>query len=324
MIAVLANWRAVVGVLAIALAVAAPLESAAQYAGADATFPAGTEADGQPTQSTIIRSRADPARAEVGFTYDDNVTRGRAADEILSDNIYSLFVRMGRTFPIDANAQAVVAGFLNGEAFQKYNGLSHLSGGLAAELQYRGSAEFDAVTFAAFARGWLDQYASKLRDGGRFAFGVGARQSPTDRVDVYGDLLYSVRRAQSAVWDLTDYSARLGLDYSLRRGGTLYFMGEFRRGDTVSDGRATLVNVSIAKVFVLDDAFRGDRLYAYRYDARTWVGTLGYNLSLDTRNSIDFSFRRAQATPTQRPDFETPASLKYFDNQYSFVYLMRF
>jgi hypothetical protein len=82
------------------------------------------------------------------------------------------------------------------------------------------------------------------------------------------------------------------------------------------------VNVSIAQVFVLDDAFPGKQLYAYRYEARTWVGTVGYNLPLGPRESIDFSWRRAQATPTVRPDFDVQGSLRYVDNQYS-VFLLK-
>ena len=105
------------------------------------------------------------------------------------------------------------------------------------------------------------------------------------------------RHAQSEVWDLVDYSARLNLDYSLGRSGTVYLTGEYRRGDTVSDGHATLVNVSLAKVFVLDDAFPDKQLFAYRSDARTWLSTVGYNLPLGQRTSIDISASRSNPPP---------------------------
>ena len=126
------------------------------------------------------------------------------------------------------------------------------------------------------------------------------------------------------MWDLTDYSAKLNLDYSLESRGTLYFTGEYQRGDVVSDGFATLVNVSLAQVFVLDDAFPGKRLFAYRSDARTWLSTVGYNLPLGNRTSIDFSWRRVQSTPTAQLDFPVQGSLRYVDNQYSVVLLKLF
>ena len=258
-----------------------------------------------------------------GFTYDDNVTRGRDSDEILHDKIYSINARTSRTFNINDNTRAVVTGLLNGEAFHTYTGLAHVSGGLQAEVQYRGSADFNAVTYAAFARGFLDGYNSHLRDGGRWGVGLSARSSVTDRIDLYGELSANWRRANSDVWNLTDYVARLNVDYSLGRVGTFYFAGEYHRGDTVADGKKSLVNLSIAEVFVRDDAFPGKDLFAYRFDGRTWVGTVGLNFPLGQRDSIDFSYRRVTTNPVSRPSFDT-GSLRYFDNQYTVLYLIRF
>jgi hypothetical protein len=270
------------------------------------------------------RSILDRVQIDLGYTYDDNVTRGRAADEILADQLLGLNASAGGTWRINDNTRVVVTGMLNGEKFNTYNGLSNLSGGLQAEFQYLQSAAFDAVTFGAFARGWLDNYESHLRDGSHFALGVNAQGALTDRIGVYGELAWNRRYAQSEVWDLNYYSARLNLDYSLGRSGTVYLNGEYRRGSTVSDGPPTLVNVSLAQVFVLDDAFPGKQLFAYRFDARTWVSTLGYNLPLGPRTSIDISWRRAQGTPTDRPDFDVQGSLRYVDNQYSLFFLKVF
>jgi hypothetical protein len=268
------------------------------------------------------RSILDRIQIDLGYTYDDNVTRARTADVILADQFLALNASAGGTLRINDNTRVVVTGMLNGEIFKTYNGLSNLAGGLQADLQYRQSAAFDAVTVGAFARAWLDNYDSHLRDGSRVALGVSAQAALTDRIGVYGEFSWNQRRAQSEVWDLNYYSARLNLDYSLGRNGTVYLNGEYRWGNTVSDGAPTLINVSLAQLFVLDDAFPGKQLYAYRYDARTWVGTVGYNLPLGARASIDISWRRAQGTPTDRPDFDVQGSLRYVDNQYS-VFLLK-
>lgn len=266
----------------------------------------------------------DDLQIDFGYTYDDNVTRGRAAEEILADQLLGLNATKSGTRRVNDNTQLVVTGMLNGEKFFTYDGLSNLSGGLQAELQYRQSAAFDAVTFGVFAGGWLDDYASHLRDGGHLVLGVNAQFALTDRIGVYGALAWNRRYAQSEVWDLNDYSARLNLDYSLRRSGTVYLNGEYRAGNTVSDGGSTLVNVSLAQVFVLDDAFPGKQLFAYRYGARTWISTLGYNLPLGQQASIDISWRRTQGTPSDRPDFDVQGSLRYVDNQYSLFLLKAF
>jgi hypothetical protein len=269
-------------------------------------------------------SIVDRVQVDLGYTYEDNVTRSRSVDEILADRLLGLNASAGGYLRINDNTRVLVTGMLNAEKFKTYDGLSNLSGGLQAELQYRPSAAFDAVTFGAFARGWLDSYESHLRDGSHFALGVNAQGALTDRIGVYGELAWNQRNARSDVWDLHYYSARLNIDYSLARSGTVYVNGEYRRGNTVADGRATLVNVSLAQVFVLDDAFPGKQLFAYRFDARTWVGTVGYNLPLGQQAAIDISWRRAQGTPTDRPDFDVHGSLRYIDNQYSLFFLKVF
>jgi len=311
----------VIVVVAAVLNTVTPTVSTAQDTATGAVVVPGPESSDLPGSTRRILDRV---QIDLGYTYDDNVTRGRAADEILADQLIGLNASAGRALRINDNTRVVVTGLLNDDQFKTYHGLAHLSGGLQAELQYRQSAAFDAVTFAAFARGWLDNYQSHLRDGSHFSLGVSAQGALTDRIGIYGELARHQRYAQSEVWDLIDYSARLNLDYSLGRSGTLYLNGEYRHGNTVSDGRPTLVNVSLAQVFVLDDAFPGTQLYAYRYDARTWVGTVGYNLPLGQRASIDVSWRRVQATPTSRPDFEVQGSLRYVDNQYSLVLLKLF
>ena len=318
--------RNVAVIVAALLNLATPMASTAQDSATGTVVVPGPEAAGVEPAALPGSPRRilDRVQLDIGYTYDDNVTRGRAADEILTDHLFGVNLSAGGTVRINDNSRLLLTGLLNGEKFITYNGLSHLSGGLQAELQYRQSAAFDAVTFAAFARGWLDNYVSHLRDGSHFAVGVSAQGAVTDRIGLYGEFAWNRRYAQSEVWDLNDYSARLNLDYSLGRSGTLYLNGEYRHGTTVSDGHATLVNVSIAQVFVLDDAFPGKQLFAYRFEARTWVSTLGYNLPLGPRESLDISWRRAQATPTVRPDFDVQGSLSYIDNQYSLFWLKAF
>jgi hypothetical protein len=318
------RWRAVLIVAAL-LGLAMPMPSVAQYTGAGAAAPApAAGGPGLVTPSTLTRGLIDSVQVEAGYTYDDNVTLGRSHDEILWDQLLWLDLSASHAFRVDDHVRFVVTGLLHGEKFSNYDGLSNLSGGLEAELQYRQSGAFDAITFAAFARGWLDNYASHLRDGSHYSFGLSAHGALTDRLGLFGEVAWNQRRAQSEVWDLTDWSGRLNLDYSLEERGTLYISGEYRRGDVVSDGHATLENVSLAQVFVLDDAFPGKDLFAYRSDARTWVSTLGYNLPVGHRASIDFSWRRVDSKPTATLPFDVQGSLRYVDNQYTVVFLKAF
>jgi len=314
------SWDAIVIVAAL-LNLAIPTMSAAQGTGAAVPGPGGHDPLPQPGW---IRPFVDSVNIGLAYTYDDNVTLGRVDDEILWDQSLALDASASRAFRMGENARLVLTGLFNGAKFDRYNGLSDLSGGLEAEIQYRRSGAFDAITYAAFARGWLDNYASHLRDGSHYSVGVSARGALTDRIELSAELAHNERQARSAVWDLIDHSALLSLDYSLGEKGTLYLTGQYRRGDVVSDGHATLVNVSLAKVFVLDDAFPNQQWFAYRSAARTWISTVGYNLPLGHQSSLDISWRRVQSTPTAHLNFDVPGSLRYVGNQYSIVLLKQF
>ena len=172
--------------------------------------------------------------------------------------------------------------------------------------------------------GTLFEYESHLRDGHRYTLGVTARRALTDRIDIFGEISGTSRAAKSAVFDGRDYAAKFNIDYSLGRNGTLYLGGEYRRGDSVSTGRPSLESLVVAEVFVQDDAFPSGELFAYRFESKTLLGTLGYNRPLGPRDSIDFSWRRVHSTPLTKPDFALSGPFRYEANQYSIVYLMRF
>ena len=310
-------------IVAALLGLAIPTMPAAQGTGAAVPGPVSGGQDQLPRPGWI-RPFVDSVNIGLGYTYDDNVTLGRTDDEILWDQSLALDASASRAFRMGENARLVLTGLLNGAKFDRYNDLSNLSGGIEAEIQYRRSGAFDAITYAAFARGWLDNYVSRLRDGSHYSIGVSARGALTDRIELSAELAHNERQAQSAVWDLIDHSALLSLDYSLGERGTLYLTGQYRRGDVVSDGHATLVNVSLAKVFVLDDAFPNQQWFAYRSAARTWISTVGYNLPLGQQASLDISWRRVQSTPTAHLNFDVQGSLRYVGNQYSIVLLKQF
>ena len=289
-----------------------------------------------PRLDASSRLFSDPVRVEAGYTWDTNLTRARDAGDLRSDGIYGLQASKATIFPVSSNTRLIVSGNLSGDKLHTYSGLDRLAGGLNGEFQYRTSGAFDATTFGAFARASLEQYHAPLRSGYRSSFGVNLRRALTDRIDLFGALASNARHARNVVFDARDYSARFNLDYSLGRSGALYLGGEYRRGDVVSTGRRTAENLSIAKSFVQDDAFGDSQLFAYRVEARTVLWTLGYNLPLGQRDSIDFSWRRAQATPTAHPDplaaaaygaagvLGPSASGRYTAQQYSISYLMRF
>lgn len=291
----------------------------AQYAG-DRKEPDGNASPSE--RASPPAPSASPVRVEIGYTRDDNVNRTRSGSERLSDDIFSVNVSKSTTLPVTAHSRVLATGFLNAEKPRRFSGLERIALGVQGEFQYRTSAEFFAPTFGVFARASLDEYDSELRSGQRYTIGMNLRQSLTDRIELFAALARNWRNAESTVFDGRDYAARFHLDYSLGRDGALYLGGEYRRGDAVTSAPDSPAYGNLAKAEAPDDAYAGRGLVAYRYAAKTVLWTLGYNRPLGPRNAIDLSWRRAEATPTYSG--VAGGSSRYYANQFSIAYLMRF
>ena len=262
---------------------------------------------------------------DAGFMFDSNAPRAKEQSDKRSDRAYSVNVGKGFVFKMEEreNLRALVTYTLGAEKFQNFDGLSRAMAGAEGEVQYRTSASFDAYTFAVFTRASIERYRSSLRDGYRYSVGVSARRSLTDRIDIFAALAHNERVGDSSVFSNRDNSVRFNVDYALSDRETLYATGEYRRGQVFSSGRASLDNLDVSEVFVLDDAFSGTNFFAYRFDATTVISTLGYNLGFGPRHSLDVSWRRAQSKPRLQSGAST-ASSSYVADQYSIIYLIRF
>lgn len=141
-----------------------------------------------------------------------------------------------------------------------------------------------------------------------------------------------MRNARGDAFDSREYSARVNLDYSLGRDGVIYLGSEYRIGDNVSTGLVSAASGAIGTVITPDDAY-GGALTAYRFDAKTVIWTVGYNLPLGPRDSLDFSWRHIRSTPSKLgpfagsafyPPVPGDALTRYTADQFSIAYLMRF
>ncbi len=260
---------------------------------------------------------------EAGAVYDDNVTRAKSGVDRRGDHSYALNVSKSIVQPLSANSQLLMTGTLGGEKFRRFNGLSRLAATAEAEYKYRASSEFDEPTFGAFARLTAEGFESSLRDGYRLSAGLSYHQPLTDRINVFAAVSHNLRNANSRVFSTRDNSVRGNVDYALSDNEILYLGAEYRKGDIVSTGRPSLENATVADVFAQDDAYPGGQMFSYRFRGSTVLLTMGYNLTLGPRDSIDFSWRHIRSTPGLRPGFVT-SPRSYIANQLSAVYLMRF
>ena len=281
--------------------------------------------DGRGGPFTWVPSKPNDIQVDAGYVFDGNVTRAKESTNKRSDRSTSLNTGRALVYTFDRfpNIRALVTYSAGGEKFQNYDGLSRASAGLQGELQYRPSSEFDAATFSVTAQSSGEYFQSVLRRGFRSSIAGSVRVPITDRVNISAALAHNERDARSDVFKSRDNVLRFGVDYAFSATEALYLNGEFRRGHFVSTGKASLENLSIADVFVVDDAFLGTGFLTYRTKGKTVLSTLGYNLGLGQVHSIDLSWRRVMSTPEFRPSFAT-SPRSYVVDQYSLVYLMRF
>lgn len=264
---------------------------------------------------------------EVGYNRHSNVTRApQGSPDVLSDQFLGLNLNKNFALPLTEHTRFVVNGFAGGEKFLDFDGLSRVLYGVQGTWQYRPSAEFGAPTFGVFLRVAGDQYRSDLRDGYRASVGVSLRKPLTDRIEVLGVAAYNARNARDAVFDTRDWSARFNVDYSLFSRDTVYFGGEYRRGDTVSTTRSSAALSSIAKAIATDDAFDdGIARWAYRFQATTLIGTVGYNFAFASGQSLDLAYRYVRSTPTDTAPYPYGnKNPRYVDHQVGLSYLLRF
>lgn len=262
-------------------------------------------------------------RVEAAHSWDSNVNRAYDSRYRLSDRSYSASVAAGGAWPFRETVRFVGTGFVSGDRFVRYSGLSRISVGGQGELQYRASGEFGAPTLGLLARLVREEYEGRLRSGDRLTLGLTYRQSLTDRIDAFASLSAQRRRADHDAFAARDWTARAILDYALGPGGTVYLGGEHRRGDVVSTLPPSPA-YGFAKASVPDDVYGPDPRVSYRYEARTVIWTLGWNLPLGTSGALELTLRHARSKPTATPNPVYGISARYTASQASLAYLMRF
>lgn len=260
---------------------------------------------------------------DAGWLFDDNVTRGKLGADKLTDSAYTVAVTKAQALWLAPNYRLILSGSAGGQWFQNYTRLGNANLGLDAELQYRGSADFLAPTYAVFAKAGYEDFGSFARDGARYALGVSVRQALTDRIQAFAALSANTRRSQSAVFSTGEASLRINLDYMLSERQTIYLGAEYRAGDIVSTGSSSLENVTIAHVMVADDAFVGKNFFSYRMPGKTAMLNIGYNHVVGPQSAWDLSWRYIEAAPDTRPSWAT-SPRSYVSNQVFANFLYRF
>lgn len=261
-------------------------------------------------------------QAGIQVQHDDNVTRTMNNGNKVADQSLMLSISQPFVLPIYEHARTIFTGGLDAAQYRYLEKLSHVSGRIQGEVQYRGSAEFGTPTYALFAKAALVDYQSKQRDGLEFSYGISVRKTLTDRIKSYAAILHHQRNAQNTVFKNKYDAILFNLDYDIRAVGTLYLGGEYRDGDmAISALWWSWYPIWSPADITRDDAFSG---WSYRVKGTTRIVKAGFNLPVGSRSSLDFSWNQATSSATYWTNLGSSATKgSYTTNRYSIAYLFR-
>src|SRR4051812_3285802 len=139
--------------------------------------------------------------ADVGVTYDNNVTLAENARDIFSDSFVSAGIAKSFSQALGERSRLIYRPFVQGQAYDKYEGLSFVAGGMNVTYQYRSSGAVLAPTWGLFAKAWVEDYKSDFRDSNRYSLGASMRRVLTDRLTFATVISANRRDSDGVVWD---------------------------------------------------------------------------------------------------------------------------
>lgn len=247
----------------------------------------------------------------LAYTYDSNVSRA-GSGYVYSDSILSASIGGDRTRALNKRNQLVYRYNLLADRYSTFDKLSRVAADFSVNWRYRVSGAFSAPTYGVIARLTGESYGSTLRSGTVLELGGSVQKPLTDRITLTGIIEMRQRDANSNVFDTSNTSARLNVDYLLGQRSTLYLTYNRITGDMVLSAPS---GYSGYKVWRSDDAFYGG-WWAYRFDATTDVGTLGFNYAFNEKNALDVSLVSASS--------QAYGGLSYTSTIASIAWLKRF
>lgn len=254
--------------------------------------------------------------SELALTHDDNVSRGAGGRDKLSDNIASAGVNLSQSFRLGEHSGVLLRGGLRHNEYARYHDLSNLI--LTAEGVYRVQpvVSYSApVLELALSVDQLMFRDSDIRDGQIARLDTGLSSRLTDRIRLRAGASLEKRWAdEGSVYDMTNRKLSMQLDYRFPGKSTLVFGWSRIFGDQVFTATARPGYLSASQA-VDDDPVFGTRR-AYRMSAIANLVSLGFNLPINSNNSLDIS--------AQLAEIDADGGNDYRDNQLRFSWLYRF
>lgn len=236
---------------------------------------------------------------DLGVGYDDNVGNATDSDDVVDDTLISAGLNLDFHWKPTLFTSLLLRSSLRGDGFDDADGLSSAKLVEMVRVSHRPAGGFYTPTLAAWVSAGLWEFDSAMRDGAEYRGGVYIAEPITTTISMRLGASVSERASDSYVFDLSTWAATLDFDWQVLPQLTVYTGYQFSDGDIVSTGTALPKASHLAggcggaSACDADDALDGQ--FAYRVDAKTHVATLGFNVPLSPRFSLDVQLRHADS-----------------------------
>ncbi|HUR41840.1 MAG TPA: tandem-95 repeat protein [Verrucomicrobiae bacterium] len=267
------------------------------------TTPAAAQYGSQVPQQQLSRTSFS---GDVGSGFDTNVGNAQADADVRESGFVSAAGHASWQHRLNLYTTVLLRGTLQGEHVESFEGLSNAKGIGMARLVYRPDGDFFTPQIAGWVSAAYWEFDSAIRDGVEYRGGAYLAQQVTTQISARLSVGASQRESESRVFDVAGFSGGINVDWLPMAGLTIYGGYQHYRGDVVSTATPGTLNIGrAAEVIEADDAFGGfaTGMRAYRLDAASNIGTLGFNYALSRNLSVD---AQAQQIDTQAD----------FDNEY--------
>lgn len=259
---------------------------------------------------------------ELALTHDDNVNRGAGSQNERSDNILSAGINLSQSFRLGESSGLLLRAGGRHSEYARYHDLSNLV--LTAEAIYRAQPVPGYSTPVFDIALGVDQLIyrdSDIRDGQIARLDAGLSSRLTDRIRVRAGAGLDKRWAKDGdVYDMSHRKLNLRLDYRLPSNSTITMGFSRIFGDQVftampGPGLGPGPSyINSANAIDQDPVFGTSN--AYRFDAISNHVSLGFNLPINSDNSLDISAELAE--------IDADGGNNYRNKQLRFSWLHRF
>lgn len=221
--------------------------------------------------------------------YDSNPGNAESGSAVPATGFGSATLALSLSLRPSPRFAAVLRGSVAGEQYFNYVGLSNARAAGLLRLFYHPGDSFRAPTLSAWGEAAAWQFGSRQRSGAEYRAGLAASELLNTALRLRAGV-YGIRRnAQSAVFDGEQGVAALDLDWFVTDTVTVYAGYEFRYGDFAESSAYDSGAAEYALAIAQDDTLmrNGAPQIAYRLVGHAEVSTLGLNIPLNSRISLD-------------------------------------